>query len=132
MLRGKQTEARDNHLGANSVIEVLSFYNEFDKKQTMPVYVVNTYDIHDFETFKKYPPRVALLLVKYGAKVLAMDTAPKVLEGTPRMINAIIEFPSEEAVNDFYNDPEYQSFIHLRHNSTSNCTMLMLKQFEKK
>src|SRR5215210_631869 len=98
----------------------------------MPVYVVNAYDIHDFETFKEYPPQVALLLLKYDAKVLAMDTAPKVLEGTPRTMNAIIEFPSEEAVSNFYNDPEYQSFIHLRLNSTSNCTMLMLKEFQKK
>ena len=98
----------------------------------MPVYVVNAYDIHDFETFKQYAPRVAPLLLKYGAKVLAMDTAPQVLEGIPKTMNAIIEFPSEETVNNFYNDPEYQSFIHLRHNSTSNCTMLMLKEFQKK
>jgi uncharacterized protein (DUF1330 family) len=96
----------------------------------MAVYVVNAYDIHDFETFKQYPPpRVAPLLLKYGAKVLAMDTTPKVLEGIPKTMNAIIEFPSEEAVYNFYNDPEYQSFINLRLNSTSNCTMIILKQF---
>jgi len=95
----------------------------------MPVYVVNAYDINDFETFKEYPPRVRLLLKKYGAAVLAMETNPKALEGTPRTMNAIIEFPSEGAVDNFYNDPEYQSFIDLRHKSTSNCTMIMLKQF---
>jgi uncharacterized protein (DUF1330 family) len=93
----------------------------------MPVYVVNAYDIHDFDTFKDYPPQVGLLLTKYGAKVLAMETNPGALEGRPRTMNAIIEFPSEAAVNDFYNDPEYQSFIHLRHRSTSNTTMIILK-----
>jgi uncharacterized protein (DUF1330 family) len=98
----------------------------------MPVYVVNAYDIHDFDTFKDYPPRVAPLLLKYGAKILAMETDPEALEGRPKTMNAIVEFPSEEAVRNFYNDPEYQSFIHLRHNSTSNCTMIILKQFEKK
>ena len=98
----------------------------------MPVYVVNAYDIHDFETFKAYPPQVGELLVKFGAKVLAMETNPKALEGTPKTMNAIIEFPSEDAVNSFYNDPAYQSIIHLRHNSTSNCTMIVLKQFVKK
>ena len=98
----------------------------------MSVYVVNAYDIHDFETFKEYPPRVATLLLKYGAKALAMETDPKALEGIPKTMNAIIEFPSEESVYSFYNDPEYQSFIHLRHNSTSNCTMIILKQFKKK
>ena len=98
----------------------------------MSVYVVNAYDIHDPETFKEYPPRVAPLLQKHGAKLLAMDTEAKALEGQPKKMNAIVEFPSEEAVHKFYNDPEYQSFIHLRHDSTSNCTMIILKQFEMK
>ena len=98
----------------------------------MSVYVVNAYDIHDFETFKKYPPQVAPLLIKHGAKVLAMETDPKAIEGTPRTMNAIVEFPSEDAVDNFYNDPEYRAFIDLRLNSTSNCTMIMLKQFESK
>jgi uncharacterized protein (DUF1330 family) len=98
----------------------------------MSVYVVNAYDIHDFEMFKNYPPQVAPLLVKHGAKVLAMETNPKALEGIPKTMNAIVEFPSEDAVNNFYNDPEYQAFIHLRLNSTSNCTMIILKQFEEK
>jgi uncharacterized protein (DUF1330 family) len=98
----------------------------------MPVYVVNAYDINDPDIFKQYPPQVAQLLPKYGGKVLAMDTAPKALEGKPRTMNAIIEFPSEEAVMGFYNDPEYQAFIHLRHDSTSNTTMIMLRAFEKK
>jgi uncharacterized protein (DUF1330 family) len=98
----------------------------------MPVYVVNAYDINDPETFKQYPPRVAQLLPKHGGKVLSMDMAPKALEGEPKTMNAIIEFPSEKEVMDFYNDPEYQSIIHLRHKSTSNTTMLMLRSFEKK
>jgi len=98
----------------------------------MAVYVVNAYDIDDLDTFKDYPPRVAPLLQKHGAKLLAMETNPKALEGKPRTMNALVEFPSEEAVHKFYNDPEYQSFIHLRHNSTSNCTMIILNQFEKK
>ena len=96
----------------------------------MPVYVVNAYDIYDFETFKKYPPQVAPLLIKHGARVLAMETNPKALEGTPKTMNAIIEFPSEDAADNFYNDPEYQAFIDLRLNSTSNCTMIILKQFK--
>jgi uncharacterized protein (DUF1330 family) len=98
----------------------------------MPVYIVNAYDVHDFETFKQYPPKVRPLLLKYGAKVLAMETNPKALEGKPKTMNAIIEFPTEEAVDKFYNDPEYQAFIHLRHDSTSNCTMIILKQFDAK
>ena len=85
----------------------------------MAVYVVNACEIHDFDTFKGYPLKVRPLLLKYGARVLAMETNPKAIEGTPKTMNAVIEFPSEETVNNFYNDPEYQSIIHLRHDSTS-------------
>ncbi len=97
---------------------------------TMAVYVVNACDIHDFETFKNYPPHVRVLLQKHGAKVLAMETNPRALEGIPRTMNAIIEFPSEEAVTDFYQDPEYQKIIHYRQSTTSNTTMIVLRPFE--
>ena len=97
----------------------------------MPVYVVNAYDVNDFENFKAYPPQVGALLPKYGGKVLAMETNPKALEGKPKTMNAIIEFPSEDQVNGFYNDPEYQKIIGIRHRSTSNCTMIVLKQFAR-
>jgi len=94
-----------------------------------PVYVVNSYDIHDFETYSGYPERVRPLLAAYGAKVIAMDTHARVLEGKARTMNAVIEFPSEEAVLKFYNDPNYQSFIHLRHHSTSNTSMIIIDKF---
>jgi uncharacterized protein (DUF1330 family) len=98
----------------------------------MAVYVVNSYNIHDFEMFKNYPLHVRPLFVKYGAKVIAMETNAKALEGVPKTMNAVIEFPSEETVHQFYNDPAYQSIIHFRHNSTSDCTMVVLKQFDPK
>jgi uncharacterized protein (DUF1330 family) len=97
----------------------------------MPVYLVNSYNIHNLEIFKEYPPKVAQLLLKYGARVLAMEINPKTLEGIPKTMNAILEFPSEEAVREMYADPDYQAIIHLRHNSTSECTMVVLHQFAK-
>ena len=100
--------------------------------QTKPVYVVNAYDVNDHETFKEYPLHVRPLLAKYGAKVLAMETDPRALEGKPKTMNAIIEFPSEQAVDKFYNDPAYQSIIGIRQRSTSNTTMIVLHSFERK
>jgi uncharacterized protein (DUF1330 family) len=96
----------------------------------MAVFVVNAYDIHDFETFNQYPPQVRPLLQKYGAKVVATQVNAKAVEGIARTMNAIIEFPSEQAVTAFYNDPEYRKIIDLRWRSTSNCTMVMLNKIE--
>ena len=95
----------------------------------MPVYLINSYDINDPATFKNYPPKVAPILEKYGAKVLASDTTATALEGTPKTMNAIIEFPSEEAVWNCYNDPEYAEVRKIRISSTSNCTMVIANQF---
>ena len=95
----------------------------------MSVYLINSYDIIDQAGFQNYPPRVLPILEKYGAKVLASDTTATALEGTPKTMNAIIEFPSEDAVWSCYNDPEYVEARKIRLSSTSNCTMVIVKQF---
>jgi|GEM_PF-5959644 len=78
------------------------------------VYIVNTYDINDLETFEKYLLRVLPLLEKHKVTVLVMEMNPKAPEGVLRIMNAIIGCPSQEALNDFYNDPGYRSFINVR------------------
>lgn len=95
----------------------------------MPVYLINSYDIIDAAVFQNYPPRVLPILEKYGAKVLASDTTATALEGIPKTMNAIIEFPSEEAVWNCYNDPEYVQARKIRLSSTTNCTMVIAKRF---
>ncbi len=97
----------------------------------MEVYYINTYDITDMEEFQKYPPGVRPLLQKYGAEVIAMDTQPVCLEGTARMMNAIIKFPSEEAALNCYSDPGYQPVKQIRLNSTKNCTMILVREFKR-
>jgi uncharacterized protein (DUF1330 family) len=95
----------------------------------MTVYLVNSYNIDDPKVFRGYPPKVAKILPRYGARVLAADTDGKALEGTAKIMNAIIEFPSEEAVRACYNDPEYRAILPLRLRSVSDCSMVIVKQF---
>ena len=96
----------------------------------MPVYLINSYDIHDFETFKNYPPKVAPLLAKYGAHVLSSDMNGIALEGKSKTMNAIIEFPSENAARECYNDPDYQEIKKIRVGSTNHCSMILVKEFK--
>ena len=96
------------------------------------VYYIGAYDIDNMEEFKNYPPKVAQLLAKYGAEVLASDVEAVTLEGKSRTMNAIIKFPSMEAARSMYNDPEYQEHIRpIRLRSTSNCTMVLVKEFQR-
>jgi uncharacterized protein (DUF1330 family) len=96
----------------------------------MAIYLINSYDITDMEAFQNYPPKVYPLLLKYGAEVLASDITATALEGSPKTMNAIIRFPSEEAVWNCYNDPEYQDIKKIRLATTENCTMIIAKEFE--
>jgi len=96
----------------------------------MEVYLINSYDIVNGEEFKRYGPLVLPLLQKYGAEVLASDVEGVALEGKPRTMNAIIRFPSEEAVHRCYNDPAYQEIKKIRLSTTANCTMVIVKSLK--
>ena len=73
---------------------------------------------------------VLALLPKYGGVVLASDTAAVLVEGTARTMNAIIRFPSREAVLGLYNDPGYQEAKRIRQASTKNVSMVIVDEFQ--
>jgi len=95
----------------------------------MAVYYINSYDIGDMEEYANYAAPVYKLLQKYGAEVLASDLHAIAVEGVAKTMNAIIRFPSEEAALACYADPEYQPVKAIRHRSTTNCTMVLVKEF---
>lgn len=96
----------------------------------MAVYYINSYDIIDPELFKTYGPKLLPILRKYGAEILASDTAGIAVEGNPRLMNAVVKFPSEEVAMQCYNDPEYQPVKAIRQQATANCTMVLVKEFQ--
>ena len=81
------------------------------KEQTaMPHYVVLLITPTTDAWIPDYLTAVAPLLEKHGAKFLARTQSHERLEGTdpsPAMIT-IIEWPSKDHANAFYNDPAYQ------------------------
>lgn len=94
----------------------------------MAVYLINSYDIYDFKEFENYPPQVLPLLEKYGAEVLASETEAFALEGKAKTMNAIIKFPSKEAVLECYNDLQYQEVMKIRLRSSGNCSMVIVRE----
>lgn len=75
----------------------------------MSAYVVATVSINDPETYKKYTARTPALVAKHGGKFIVRGGDVDTLEGetfNDRLV--VIEFPSKQALNDFYNDPDYQ------------------------
>ncbi|HTV21827.1 MAG TPA: DUF1330 domain-containing protein [Polyangiaceae bacterium] len=95
----------------------------------MSVYYIGTYDIHDRAAFAAYPPGVIGLLPKYGGRILASDTDARLVEGTLRTMNAIIEFPSAEAALGLYDDPAYAPLKRIRQAATGNISMVLARAF---
>ena len=97
----------------------------------MNVYYMNSYDIVDPEKYSEYGPLAIELITRYGGNVIAADAEGIAVEGSAKSMNAIIRFPSKEAAFSCYNDPEYQEVKKIRLASTSNCTMILVKEFEE-
>ena len=94
----------------------------------MEVYYIIAYDITNQALFSQYAPAALPVMYRYGAVVLSADVEGRAVEGTPRTMNAVIRFPSEEAALACYRDPEYERAKEIRLSATSNCTIVLVKQ----
>jgi uncharacterized protein (DUF1330 family) len=90
----------------------------------MPYYMVSHFSVKDPATFQTYPSAATPILSRYGGKLLSLTgldglPARAVIEGTPQHVaTAIVEFDSQEALDRWYNSPEYQAVIGSRTDST--------------
>ncbi len=93
----------------------------------MTAYIIAQVDIHDPERYKDYiqmnPPSVA----QYGGRYIARGGSAEVLEGEkplPQRL-VIIEFPSLEQANAWWDSEEYRPARDLRQ-ATSNGTLFLV------
>jgi len=86
----------------------------------MPAYVVAMMNITDREVYKKYTDRTPPIVKKYGGKFLTRGEAFNCVEGQNydgRLV--ILEFPSKDDVEAWYNDPDYQKAMEFRHTAST-------------
>lgn len=81
----------------------------------MPAYVIFDVEISDTEKYQEFMTGVKPALEKAGAQYLARGGEHKVYEGDwqPRRI-VLLEFPSVDAWEEFYNGPTYQNLKQVR------------------
>lgn len=85
----------------------------------MSAYIVATVSISDPETYKQYTAKTPALIARHGGKFIARGNDVDTLEGDvfkDRMV--IIEFPSRQALQNWYNDPEYQEALLIRQSAS--------------
>lgn len=86
----------------------------------MTAYVVAEIDVTDHATYDTYRPRVPPTLEKYGGKFAARGGRIELLEGGPEPKRVvIIEFADAAAARRWYESPEYQEALKIRHASST-------------
>jgi uncharacterized protein (DUF1330 family) len=92
----------------------------------MKAYVIALETVHDEAMFAEYRQGVVGTLAPFGAQFVARGGKYTVLEGQwqhPRTV--IIEFPSRDAAESWYNSAAYQKIIGLRHKSSSGNLVIL-------
>ncbi|HKI97112.1 MAG TPA: DUF1330 domain-containing protein [bacterium] len=82
----------------------------------MPAYVIVDTKLKNPEPYEEYKAKAAPAVAKYGGRYLVRGGSHSVIEGAwnPTRV-VVLEFPSRADFDKFYNSPEYQSVIGIRH-----------------
>ena len=92
----------------------------------MKAYLIAVETIHDEAMFAEYRKHVVGTLPPFGGQFIARGGKLTALEGQwqhPRTV--IIEFPTRESAERWYQSPEYQKIIGLRLKSTSASLVIL-------
>lgn len=87
-------------------------------------YLVANYTIHDQQTFQKYMEAAGPLAPKFNGKVIIYDVTSRTMEGKPKSVMAVAEFPTVADAERFYNSPEYSAARQFRIASTDGSAVL--------
>lgn len=92
----------------------------------MSVYFVAQITVHDLEGFKKYEEGFDQVFSKYKGKVLAVDEAPMVIEGSvSHQRTVLVWFPNEDEAMSWYQSTEYQEIALHRFNASEGSAILV-------
>ena len=81
----------------------------------MAAYLLAQVDVRDMQQYREYTAKTPAIIAKYGGRFLTRGGAVVTLEGeesSGRIV--LIEFPSLETVQEFYDSEEYQEVKELR------------------
>lgn len=87
----------------------------------MASYLIFEIDITDPSWAPEYGEKVKPLVVKHGGKVIIRSNEAVRIEGSREIptVVVVLEFPTREAAEAWYNDPEYKPLIGLRNTGSS-------------
>ncbi|MFP6806671.1 MAG: DUF1330 domain-containing protein [Pseudomonadales bacterium] len=80
----------------------------------MSAYLVTYYKITNPDAFHNYTAAVGKTILSHGGEILVAGPGSVAKEGSPDPITVVLKFSSMDALNGWYDSPEYQEIIKLR------------------
>lgn len=97
----------------------------------MSAYYILMQTVTDPQRFgQEYVAKVMPFLVKYEAEIIVSEFEAKPLQGNPAESVVVLRFPSEQAIQSWLSDPDYQPIKEIRVNLTKNANAVMAPAFE--
>ena len=99
----------------------------------MSLYALNLFDLADNDDYRAYSRRSVAAVGKYGGTVVALGKLAGAAEGgdtEPRQAMVLVEWPSQQAFDDFVADPEHEDLHPLRENGTQRYLWWLYERLE--
>jgi uncharacterized protein (DUF1330 family) len=90
----------------------------------MSAYVVGNFKVTNPEGFGPYGPASAETIIAHGGEILAADPGCEPIEGEPRHVSIVLRFEDKDAARAWYQSPEYQAIVHIRHTNAEGTLAL--------
>lgn len=87
-------------------------------------YMIANYQINDQAGFQHYMDAAGSLAARYNGRVIVFNLHATAVEGCPKSVIAIAEFPTVEDARRFYNSPEYTAARKFRIASTEGSVII--------
>lgn len=89
----------------------------------MASYLIANYQVTNEEGYGKYLASVAKTILNHGGKILVAGPGATVKEGKPQPVTVVLEFPTRDALDGWYDSPEYRRIIEHRTKNTHGFTV---------
>ena len=94
----------------------------------MAVYLLGAIDRNNLDEYAKYEEGAFISVQKFGVEALAVSDNIRTIEGeAPAQRIILMKFQDQEALDRWYNSPEYQSVLPIR---VANADSKFLVSFE--
>jgi uncharacterized protein (DUF1330 family) len=93
-------------------------------------YILTQTVTHPQKFGQEYIAKVMPFLAKHEGEVIVAELEATPLQGNPAKAVVVLRFPSEQAIQNWLGDPDYQPIKKIRLSLTTNANAVMAPEFK--